>query len=235
MLTKKFLELKNGNDGISYGNSNSFLYKIQAGFFNYSTIDNKDKKEYCLQILNEIKYYNKLNSPFENFWSKEKSIFCLNSQYLNLKQYIEYADQAEKYKNKLNELIDKVNNFEFEENDKNKEKLIRLLQSKLNNPTKEVYETCQENINNYLNNLKEKLSTNQILFPNDKINDFNKDDINVICLDILKTYSKQHKQLNYIFKKTKNILSDIFQLDKEIEIISDILGKYTLENEEYIQ
>ena len=235
MLTKKFLELKNGNDGISYGNSNSFLYKIQAGFFNYSTIDNKDKKEYCLQILNEIKYYNKLNSPFENFWSKEKSIFCLNSQYLNLKQYIEYADQAEKYKNKLNELIDKVNNFEFEENDKNKEKLIRLLQSKLNNPTKEVYETWQKNINNYLNNLKEKLSTNQILFPNDKINDFNRNDINVICLDILKTYSKQHKQLTNIFKKTKNILSDIFQLDKEIEIISDILCKYTLENEEYIQ
>jgi hypothetical protein len=62
-----------------------------------------------------------------------------------------------------------------------------------------------------------------------------KDDINVICLDILKTYSKQHKQLTNIFKKTKNILSDIFQLDKEIEIISDILGKYTLENEEYIQ
>ena len=233
ILTKKFLELKNG--GISYGNSNSFLYKIQAGFFNYSNIDNRDKKEYCLQILKEIKYYNKLNFPFEKFWSKEKSIFCLNSQYLNLKKNIEYVDQAEKYKSKLNELIEKVNNFEFKENDKNKEKLKRLLQSKLDNPTKEVYETCQESINDYLNNLKDKLSTNQILFPNDKTNDFNKDDINVICLDILKSYSKQHKQLTNIFKKSKNILSDIFQLDKEIEIISDILGKYTLEKGEYIQ
>jgi hypothetical protein len=56
----------------------------------------------------------------------------------------------------------------------------------------------------------------------------------VICLDILKTYSLQHKKLSDIFKKTKNILSDIFQLDKEIEIITDILGKYALEKGEFI-
>ena len=231
-FTKNLLGMKNGNSGVSYGESNSFLYKIQAGFFNYLTIENQDKKEYCFQILNEIKYYNKLNNPFENFWSKEKSILCLNNQYLNLREYIEYVDQAEKYKNKLNELISKVDNFEFQ-NDK-KEKLIKLLQSKLKNPTEEVYEICEESVNNYLENLREKLSTNEILFPNDKIGDFNENDIYVICLDILKSYSRQHKQLTNIFKKSKNILSDIFQLDKEIEIISDILGKYTLEKGEHI-
>ena len=33
-----------------------------------------------------------------------------------------------------------VNNYHLEDNEKYKEKLIHLLQSKLNNPTKEVYE-----------------------------------------------------------------------------------------------
>ena len=234
-FTKDFLALKKYNAGIGYGNSNTFLYQIQAEFFNYSNIENKDKKKYCFYILNEISYYNKLYSPDEKFWSKEKSIICLNNQYLNLKEYIEGVDQAERYKNKMNELIAKVKSFEFEENDKKKEKLIQLLQSTLNNPTKEIYETCQKNINDYLNNLKDKLSTNQIIFPNDKNCDFKENDIYVICLDILKSYSKQHKQLTNIFKKSKNILSDIFQLDKEIEIISDMLRKYTLENGEYIQ
>ena len=55
-FTKKFLELKNNSTAISYGHSNSFLYKIQAGFFNYQTIENKDKKEYCFKIYIEIKY-----------------------------------------------------------------------------------------------------------------------------------------------------------------------------------
>ena len=88
-FTKNFLELK--NVGISYGNSDSFLYKIQAGFFNYSDVDDKDKKNFCSQIYNEIKCYNKLKFPIEKIWSKENSISCLNNQYYNLKEYIENA------------------------------------------------------------------------------------------------------------------------------------------------
>lgn len=53
------------------------------------------------------------------------------------------------------------------------------------------------------------------------LNDFNDKNIYVVCLDILKSYSLQHKKLSDIFKKTKNILSDIFRLDQEIEIITD--------------
>ena len=53
-------------------------------------------------------------------------------------------------------------------------------------------------------------------------------------LRYFKIYSLQHKKLSEIFKKTKNILSDIFQLDKEIEIITDILGNYALEKGEFM-
>ena len=226
-FTKYFLEAK--NPGLNYGNSKTFLYKIQAGFFNSSTIENKYKKDYKIQLYHEMKWYDKLYTPFEKFWSKENSINCLNNQYKILNEYVESVDKVEKYKNALNELISKVNNFEFEEKDNNKEKLIKLLQIKLDNPTKEVYEICKEKVENYLQNLKGKLSLSKILFPFEKTEKFNDKDSYVICLDILKNYSKQHKKLNNIFEKQKNNLSDIFQLDKEIEIISDILGKYTLE------
>ena len=87
-FTKNFIKLKR-NEGISYGNSNSLLYKIQAGFFNYLTVENKDKKYYCNLLINEIKCYDKLISPFEEVWSKEKSINDLYNQYLNLNKYIE--------------------------------------------------------------------------------------------------------------------------------------------------
>ena len=132
-----------------------------------------------------------------------------------------------------------MNNYEFEgkeENKKNIKKIINLLQSKLTNPTKEVYEACQKNIDNYFKNLKEELSENQILFPFDINNDYNynKDDDYVICLNILKIYSLQYKKLSDIFEKPNNILSEIFKLDKEIDCIIDILGKYVLENREYI-
>ena len=233
-FTKNFLDIKNENTNIIYGNSNTFLYKIQAGFFNHSTIDDKNKKEYCVQIYNEIKWYSKLYSQFENFWSNGKSIICLKNEYINLKEYVENVDQAEKYKNKMNDLISKVNNYSFEGNENSKEKLIQLLQNKLMNPTKEVYEICEKNVNNFLKNFKEKLSGNQILFPFDKVDEFDEKNIYVICLNILKTYSSQYKKLSNIFEKSKNILSNIFQLDKEIEIISDILGKYALEKGDYI-
>ena len=107
----------------------------------------------------------------------------------------------------------------------------------MNNPTREVYENCKENIDNYLKNLKVKLPGNKIIFPFNEannLNDINYKNLFVICLDILKTYSLQHKKLSNIFNKTKNILSDIFKLDKEIEIITDILGKYALEKGEFI-
>ena len=236
-FTKNLSEIKIGNKSLIYGDSNSFLYKIQAGFFNYTFIEDKDKKDYFTQINEEIKWYNKLISPFEKFWSNELSIKSLKSQYIYLKKDVERNHQAEKYKNCINELIATVNNYHFEDNEKYKEKLIHLLQSKLNNPTKEVYENCKVNIDNYLKNLKVKLPGNKIIFPfneSNNLNDFNNKDIHVICLDILKTYSLQHKKLSEIFKKTKNILSDIFQLDKEIEIITDILGKYALEKGEFI-
>ena len=225
-FTKNLSEIKIGNKSLIYGDSNSFLYKIQAGFFNYSLIEDKDKKDYFTQINEEIKWYDKLISPFEKFWSNELSIKCLKSQYNYLKEDVERNDQTEKYKNCINELIATVNNYHFEDNEKYKERLIQLLQSKLKNPTKEVYENCKVNIDNYLKNLKVKLPGNKIIFPFNEannLNDFNDKNDYVRCLDILKTYSLQHKKISDIFKKTKNILSDIFQLDKEIEIISDIL------------
>ena len=238
-FTKKFIKLKFGIKDILYGNSNSFLYKIQSGFFDYSYIENKDKKDYCIQFENEIKWYKQISSPFDKFWSSEKSIQSLQNQYFNIKEYVEDIDKAEEYRNKINELIVIVNNYEFEgkeENKKNIKKIINLIQSKLTNPTKEVYETCQKNIDNYFKNLKEELSENQILFPFDINNDYNynKDDDYVICLNILKIYSLQYKKLSDIFEKPNNILSEIFKLDKEIDCIIDILGKYVLENREYI-
>ena len=54
-------------------------------------------------------------------------------------------------------------------------------------------------------------------------------------IGIIRNYSIHHKKLSIIFKKKNNILSDIFQLDKEIEIISDILSKYALEKGEFIR
>ena len=51
-----------------------------------------------------------------------------------------------------------------------------MLQSKLKNPTKEVYENCKVNIDNYLKNLKLKLPGNKIIFPfneSNNLNDFN--------------------------------------------------------------
>ena len=232
----KTLRAKNEFTNLIYGSTDTFLYKIQAGFFNAVIIDDKDKKKCCIQIVNEINWYNKIISPFENFWSIENSRQCLKKQYLYLKEFVEKVDHIERYKNKLNELIATVSNYNFEGKEKNKEKLLQLLRSKLNNPTKEVYEICRENVNNYLNNINEVLSGNQIVFPFEEINDnFNDKDPHVICLNILKFYSKNHKKLCNIFKKPKNILFDIFQLDKEIEIISDILGNYALEKGGYIK
>ena len=181
-------------------------------------------------------WYDKLNSPFDKFWSVENSIQCLKNQYLNLNEYVENVDQAEKYKNKINELISSIKNLPFEGKEAEKEKIINLLNSKLSNPTKEVYETCNESIENYLKNLKEALSGNQILFPSksNNIKNYNENNIYIICLNILKNYSIYHRKLTNIFEKSKNILSDIFQLDKEIEIISDILGKYALEKGKYL-
>ena len=236
-FTKNFLESKGGSTNSLYGSSKTFLYKIQAGFFDYFFVEDKDKKDLCIEIDKEMKWYQeRFYSPFEKFWSNEKSIECLNMQYINLKEYVENVDLAEKYKNKLNELIAKVSKEKFEGNEKNKEKLLKLLQSKINNPTKEVYETCEKNVDNYLKNLKEKLSGNKILFPfKTDENKYKENNEYVICLSILKKYSLHHKKLSNIFQKSKNILSEIFQLDKEIEIISDILGNYALEKGEYIK
>ena len=236
-LTKNLLELKNEeNLNFSYGSSKTFLYKIQAGFFSLLSIKNEDKKSYYNKIEIERKLYNKINSRFKDFWSCKESLFSFENEYLNLKKYIENIDQSEKYRSKLNELILDVNNYEFEGKGNIKEKLIKLLQSKLNNPTEEVYIRCKKNIDNYIQKLHNELSGNQILFPTiEKSINYEERDILIICLEILKSYSLQHKKLSNIFKKSKNILSDIFQLDKEIEIISEILGKYALENGELIQ
>ena len=231
-FTKNFLELKSNNSNLLYGNSHTFLYKIQAGFFDYLDIDDKDKRDYLIQIENEMKLYNKFNSPLNKFWSIDESYQSLNNQYINLKDFDEKGEQLEIYKNKLNELISTIN--DIDENEKNKNNLIRLLRNKLNKPTKEVYEACKENIDNYIKNLNQNLAENQISFPSIKSSNFNDNDNYVICLDILKTYSSQHRKLNNIFNKSKNIISDILNLEKEIEIINDILFKYALEKGEFM-
>ena len=239
IFTKKFLKNKNVNStDVHYGDSNTFLYKIQAGFFDYLYIENEKniKKNYCIQIENEINWYKtEFNSPLDKFWSVEKNIESLKNQLINLKEFVENIDLAEKYKSKLNDLITIVKN-NLEENDRNKDKLIKILRNKLNNPTKAVYEACKENIDNFLKINKKNLNENQIKFPPLKSNNhYNGDEKFIICLEILKTYSKQHKKLSDIFNnKSKNKISDIYQLDKEIEIISDILGNYVLENGKFI-
>ena len=234
-FTKNMLELKSVNYNRVYGSHKTFLYQIQAGFFNSLLIKDKDKNDYYNQIRDEIEWYNKFDSPFINFWSIDKSILCLNNENQNLQNYIENIQEGEKYKNKLMQLIITINDFKFSENERNKEKLINLLRSKLNNPTKEVYEACKENIDNFLKNSNNKSSENKIIrFPGTKSNEFEEKNEIVICLKILKTYSLQHKKLSNIFKNTKDILTEIFQLDKEIEVISDILGKYALEKGQYL-
>ena len=238
-FTKNFRECKNGNTNLIYGNSNTFLYKIQSGFFNYLFIEDKDKMEYCTQIKNEMKWYNKFISPFNNFWTIGNSIECLNSQYISLKGDIENLDQIEKYKNKLHELISEISDYKLEGNkkiDENyKEKLIQFLRTKLTNPTKEVYESCKVNVDDYLKNLNKNLSENQITFNFKKSNYYDSRDRYIICFDILRTYSIQHKMLSKIFKKSKNILSDISKLDKEIDIVSNILFQYAFDQGEFIR
>ena len=226
-FTKKLLEN-------NYGDHNTFLYKIQSGFFDYLSIE--DKKEYEIQINNEIKHYKNLKSPMNEFWTNESSIECLKNQYINLKECIENNDKVEKYKNGINDLISKVNNFDFKGNEKYKEKLERLLRNKLSNPTQETFEICRENVDNYLRSLQIELSGNQIGFPINILNKihYNENDSKVICLNLLKKYSSYHRSLTNIFHKSKNILSDIFNLDQEIEIIYDILSKYALEKGDYI-
>ena len=223
--------------GLVYGNSKTFLYQIQAGFYKYESIKNEDKKNLCQEIENEIKWYSKIKSPLEEFWKIENSIQCLETQYYKLQEYIERVDQAEKYKNKINELISRVKDYNFEENERNKEKLIQLLRSQLENPTKEIYESCQESVDNYIKDLSYNLE-NKIIFPFDITDNLDEKDLKesiIICLSILKSYSINHRLLSNIFSKKKNILSEIFQLDKELEIISNILTKYALNNIEYIQ
>ena len=161
----------------------------------------------------------------------------METQYYKLQEYIERVDQAEKYKNKINELISRVKDYNFEENERNKEKLIQLLRSQLENPTKEIYESCQESVDNYIKDLSYNLE-NKIIFPFDITDNLDEKDIKesiIICLSILKSYSINHRLLSNIFSKKKNILSEIFHLDKELEIISNILTKYALNNIEYIQ
>ena len=234
-FTDNMLELKSTNSNRVYGSNKTFLYQIQAGFFNSLFIKDKDKKDFYNQIKEEIEWYNKFDSPFNKFWSIDKSILCLNSENQNLQSYVDNIQEVEEYKNKLIELINTINSFRFIGNEKNKEKLINLLRSKLNNPTKEVYDACKENIDNFCKNSENKSQENKIInFPETKSNNFQEENIYVICLKILKTYSLQHKKLTKIFKNKKDILTEIFQLDKEIEIVSDILGKYALEKGEFL-
>ena len=239
-FTKNLLEeLKIANSSLFYGSPKTFLYKIQAGFFHYSYIEDKDKKDYYTQINQEMNYYKKLklDSSLEEYWSISKSINCLRNQYSNLKDYVENSNLTEKYRNNLNDLISKIKASNFEGKERNKDKLIQLLENKLDNPTKEIYEKCKENVEKCLNNLKENVTENQILFPPIKSKNeyaMNKDHKYVICLDLLKNYSIYHKKLTHIFQSSKNI-SDIFGLDKEIEIIIDILGQYAIENGDYIR
>ena len=235
-FTKDLINNKIEKSNFSYGNSNSFLYQIQSGLLNYLFIENKNKKDYYIKIRNEMNYYYQYKHKYPQFYTFciEKSVKLLEDTYFKLKKDVEEQDLFEKYKNKLNELITKVQNTNFEGNENNKEKLIQFIESKLINPTQKDYENCKKIIDNYLENLNE-LAEDQIIFPFDKSNDYDRKDVYVICLNILKNYSIYHKKLTKIFTKSKNILSDIFQLDLEIEIISNILSKYILENGENIQ
>jgi len=238
-LTKNLLkELKIGNSSLYYGSSNTFLYKIQAGFFHYSYVEDRDKKDYYTQIEKEINFYKTFNSlPLEEYWSNSKSINCLRNQFSNLKEYVENSNLTEKYRNKLNELISNLKTSNLEGKEGYKGKLIQLLENKLDNPTKEIYEKCRENVENFLNNLKENVSENQIIFPPIKPKNeygYNKDHKYVFCLNLLKNYSIYHKKLTNIFQSSKNI-TDIYGLDREIEIVIDILGQYVIENGDYIR
>ena len=243
-FTKNLLEkLKIGNNELFYGNSNTFLYKIQAGFFDYNFVENNEKKSFSHQIEKEKKWYQQLNSYLIEFWPNEtfieKSIACLNSQYLNLKEFVENADQAEKYRNKFNELILRVRETNFEEKESNKERLIKFLESNLSNPTEDIYEKCRKEVDNFIKHLSDNLPKNQIFFPQVKTNTIynpsEKNRLYVYILDILKNYSSYHKKLTHIFLKTENNLSDILGLDKEIDIIKDILFKYSIGNGNYIK
>ena len=252
-FTKELATLKYGSINFIYGSSNTFLYKIQAGFFNYSFIEYKYLNSYRTQINHEIKCYNQLfssfnetwsdkkfcdYSPYDEFWSDKKNIECLERQCLKLKEGADdSAAQTEKYRDQLKELISEVKNYNFEEKEEFKQKLIKLLENKLINPTEEDIKTCHSKINKFLQALKRKQNKNQILLPKvgqNHIIELDDNNPDIICLDILKTYSLNHKKITNIFEKSDDIITDIFQLDKEIEIISDILGKHALENKNFI-
>jgi len=232
-FTNNFLELKSINSNLVYGSSKTFLYQIQAGFFNYLFINDKEKRDYFNQIENEIKWYNKFDSVFKNFWSIDNSIKYLNDQNENARGYVENENQTEIYKKKINELIDTINEDQSICDENYKEKLINLLKSKLSKPTKEIFEAAKEKIENFIKNSKNELSENHIKFPLIRSNGFQRNDL-LVCINILKEYSLQHKKLSDIFKNSKDILKEIFELDKEIGIITDILGKYVLEKGEYL-
>ena len=232
-FTNNFLELKSINSNLVYGSSKTFLYQIQAGFFNYLFINDKEKRDYFNQIENEIKWYNKFDSVFKNFWSIDNSIKYLNNQNENARGYVENENQTEIYKKKINELIDTINEDQSICDENYKEKLINLLKSKLSKPTKEIFEAAKEKIENFIKNSKNELSENHIKFPLIRSNGFQRNDL-LVCINILKEYSLQHKKLSDIFKNSKDILKEIFELDKEIGIITDILGKYVLEKGEYL-
>ena len=235
-FTNDLIRFKVDKTNFSYGNPNSFLYQFQSGLLDYTYIENNNKKNYYIKLRNEMNYYYQYKQKYSQFYDFciEKSFNFLNGIYLKLKKDVEDQDIFEKYKNKINELIYTVQNYNFEGKEKNIERIIRFLKSKLENPTQKEYEICKKIIDNYFENLKEK-SDNQFLFPFDKTSDYDRNDVYVICLNILKNYSIYHQKLTKIFTKSKNILSYIFQLEPEIELISNILSNYILENGENIQ
>ena len=235
-FTKDIINNKIDDTQFSFGNSNTFLFSAHSGFLNYSDIESKHKKDYYLKIKNEMNLYYLIKQKYKIFYGYcfQNSIEFLENIYLKLRKDVEEQDIYEKYKNKLNELITLIHNSICEKKKYVKEKLINFLQKKLINPTKNEYEICKRITDNYLESLNEK-PDKKIIFPFEKLNDFNEKDEYIICLNILKYYSIYHKKLTYILTKSNDILSDIFLLDSEIDIIYDIFNEYILEDEEKIK
>ena len=235
-FTNDLINIKVENSKFNFGNSNSFLFLVHSGFLNYSDINNKDKKNYYLKIKEEMNLYYQLRQKYKIFYDFcfKKSVEYLENIYLKLKKDVEEQDIFEKYKNKFYELISLIANTNCEGKEYTKAKLINLLENKLINPNQKEYDFCKKLSDDYLESLNEK-SDYKIIFPFMKIYDFDENDEYVICLNILKKYSKHHKKLTYILSKSENILSDLFLLDSEIDIIYDILNGYIFEDGEKIK
>ena len=185
-FTKDIINNKIDDTQFSFGNSNTFLFSAHSGFLNYSDIESKHKKDYYLKIKNEMNLYYLIKQKYKIFYGYcfQNSIEFLENIYLKLRKDVEEQDIYEKYKNKLNELITLIHNSNCEKKKYVKEKLINFLQKKLINPTKNEYEICKRITDNYLESLNEK-PDKKIIFPFEKLNDFNEKDEYIICLNAL--------------------------------------------------